>query len=60
MESLRSIKKTAEILDVSHWTIRAWIADGKLKSVKLGSRRMVTESEIQRVIQQGIKPQGAN
>ena len=54
MEALKSISKTAELLDVSHWTIRAWIAQGRLKSVKLGSRRMIPESEIVRVIAEGI------
>lgn len=58
MESLRSIQKTAERLDVSPNTIRAWIRQGLLVSVKLGTRRLVAESEIQRVIQEGIKTQG--
>ena len=55
MDSLRSIDKAAERLDVSPYTIRAWIRQGLLASVKLGTRRLVSESEIQRVIQQGIK-----
>lgn len=57
MDTLVSIKRTAERLDVSHWTIRSWIAGGRMKSVKLGSRRMVPESEISRVISEGITTQ---
>jgi len=62
MDTLVSIKRTAERLDVSHWTIRSWIAGGRLRSVKLGSRRMIPESEISRVISEGIttKPDQAN
>lgn len=55
MDSLRSIEKTAERLDVSPHTIRAWIRRGLLASIKLGTRRLVSESEIQRVIQHGIQ-----
>lgn len=57
MDSLRSIDNTAEILGVSPYTIRAWIRRGLLASVKLGTRRLVTESEIQRVMESGIETQ---
>ena len=57
MDSLRSIDSTAEILGVSPYTIRAWIRRGFLASVKLGTRRLVTESEIQRVMENGIETQ---
>lgn len=50
MDKLISVSKTAEILGISPWTIRAWIAQGKLGSAKLGSRRLVPESEIERLI----------
>jgi excisionase family DNA binding protein len=55
MEALRSIESAAERLSVSPWTVRAWAADGRLKSVKLGSRRLIPESEILRVIAEGIE-----
>jgi excisionase family DNA binding protein len=54
MEALRSIEIAAERLGVSPWTIRAWAANGRMKSVKLGSRRMIPESEILRVMADGI------
>jgi excisionase family DNA binding protein len=50
MDRLISIEKAAEVLGVSPWTIRAWITQGKLGSAKLGSRRLVPESEIQKLI----------
>jgi excisionase family DNA binding protein len=54
MEALRSIHITAERLGVSPWTIRSWASNGRLKSVKLGSRRMIPESEILRIISEGL------
>ena len=51
MEQLVSIQKTAEILSVSPWTVRAWIQEGKIGSAKLGSRRLVPQSEIEKLIE---------
>lgn len=56
MDKLLSVEKAAEVLSVSPWTIRAWITQGKLGSVKLGSRRLVREAEIQRIIAQASVP----
>lgn len=50
MEKLLSIEKTAELLSISPWTVRAWITQGKLGSAKLGSRRLVPQSEIEKLI----------
>jgi len=50
MDKLLNVEKAAEVLSVSPWTIRAWITQGKLGSIKLGSRRLVPEAEIQRLI----------
>ena len=50
MDALLSIEQTAEILSISQWTVRAWIQQGKLSSAKLGSRRLVPKSEIERLI----------
>lgn len=59
MDRLISIEKTAEVLGVSPWTVRAWINQGKLGSAKLGSRRLVPESEIQSLITDAIVPPSA-
>jgi excisionase family DNA binding protein len=50
MEQLLSIERTAEVLAISPWTVRAWIQQGKLGSAKLGSRRLVPQSEIDKLI----------
>jgi excisionase family DNA binding protein len=38
---------------ISKWTIRAWLAKGKLRPTKVGSRTMIRESELQRMIEDG-------
>jgi excisionase family DNA binding protein len=58
MERLFSVQDTAEILGgISKWTIYAWIKQGRLRRVKLGSRTMVTQSEINRIIAEGSEDQ---
>lgn len=45
---LNSIERTAERLDISPWTVRAWIRQGKIQSIKRGTRRLIPESELLR------------
>lgn len=54
-ERLHSLARVAERLDVSVWTVRKWCQEGRLASVTLGARRLVAESEIQRVIAEGLR-----
>lgn len=56
MERLLSIAVTAAQLSVSPWTIRLWIKKGRLGSAKLGTRRLVPQSEIERFIACAIQP----
>ena len=51
---LTSIRNAASKWEVSPWTVRAWARDGLIKTVKLGSRRLVPESEIERVAKEGL------
>ena len=54
IEKLYSVKESATALgNVSPWTVYAWISQGKLKKVKIGSRTMVTASELRRFIEAG-------
>jgi len=53
---LLSIDETAELLGISKWTVRAWIQQGRLASVKLGSRRLLAQAEIDRVIEKASTP----
>jgi excisionase family DNA binding protein len=54
LDRLISLEITAELLSVSIWTIRKWVSIGRIKSVKIGSRRLVPKSEVQRVASEGI------
>ena len=51
MDTLLSIEEAARRLGgLSKWTIHAWLAKGKLRRTKVGSRTMIRESELARVI----------
>ena len=45
----KSVKEAAEIFGVKPLTIRRWIADGKLKAVKIVGSVRITEEEIERL-----------
>jgi len=53
LEPLLKIEEVARILGRTHWTIRHDVKAGKLKSVRLGRRIMIEQSEIRRLIEQG-------
>ena len=47
MGKLHSIESAAEFLGgLSPWTIRAWLSQGKLTRIKIGSRTMIREAEL--------------
>jgi excisionase family DNA binding protein len=56
MERLLSVVMVAEHLGVSPWTIRVWIKQGKLGSAKLGTRRLVPQSEVTRFLASSFTP----
>jgi len=55
METLHSVEEAAELLRVKPVTIRAWITQGRLMPVRLGRRVLLTEREIQRFIESGMR-----
>ena len=56
MVKMFSVEMAAELLNVSPWTIRAWIKQGKLGSAKLGSRRLVPQSDIEDFVNKSLEP----
>jgi excisionase family DNA binding protein len=59
MDTLLSVEETARRLGgLSKYTIHAWLSSGKLRRTKVGSRTMIRESELQRVIEDGGKSAG--
>lgn len=59
MDSLISVDEAARRLGgLSKYTIHAWLAKGKLRRTKVGSRTMIRESELARVIEDDGKSPG--
>ena len=60
LEELYSLVAAAKKLGgVSVWTIRSWIAHGKIQATKVGSRTMVTESELEKFVRSSNRPKCA-
>jgi excisionase family DNA binding protein len=56
MDTLLSVEEAARKLGgLSKYTIHAWLSSGKLQRTKVGSRTMIRESELERVIEDGGK-----
>jgi excisionase family DNA binding protein len=56
MDTLLSVDEAARRLGgLSKYTIHAWLSSGKLRRTKVGSRTMIRESELERVIEDGGK-----
>jgi len=50
---LWNVKEAGNALGLSPWTIRRYISDGKLQTVRLGRRVLVEPSECRRLIDEG-------
>ncbi len=50
-ERLLSPQEFADRLSISRWTVYAWIAEGRINSVKLGRLVRIPESEVDRIVQ---------
>lgn len=50
VDRLFSFIEAKKLLGISDWTLRKWAADGKIRTCKLGSRRLIPLSEIERLI----------
>ena len=60
MDTLLSVEEAARKLGgLSKYTIHAWLSSGKLRRTKVGSRTMIRESELERVIEDGGKSPAA-
>jgi excisionase family DNA binding protein len=51
MDSLLSVEEAARRLGgISKWTVHAWLAKGRLRRTKVGSRTMIRECDLQTFI----------
>ena len=48
------VGEAAEVLRVTETTIYRWIATGKLKTVKIGGRRLVSAKVINALLEKGL------
>ena len=50
-----SVSETADALGLARSGLWKWIALGKIRSVKIGNRRIITDLEIQRLLTEGLQ-----
>ena len=50
-----SPKEFADRLSISRWTVYAWISEGRIKSVKVSRLVRIPESEVDRIVQEGVQ-----
>lgn len=55
-QKLRNLNQASEQLGLSSWTLRRWAYDGKIASAKLGTRLMIPQSEIDRIVEESMRP----
>ena len=54
-ERLLSLKDAAARLGVSDWTVRRWALQGRITSAKIGSRRLIPEGAVTRMIEKAMQ-----
>ncbi|HWR34652.1 MAG TPA: helix-turn-helix domain-containing protein [Clostridia bacterium] len=58
MEKLFSVTEASQVLGgISKWTIHSWLSKGRIQRTKVGSRTLIRESELQKIIEDGGKSQ---
>jgi excisionase family DNA binding protein len=55
-ESLQPVRDAARRLGISIWTLRKKAYTGEVASVKIGAKLLIPESEIERLIHEGLRP----
>jgi len=48
-------KEFAKRLSISRWTVYAWLQAGKIRFVKLGRLCRIPESEVERIVKEGVQ-----
>lgn len=50
MDNLVTTKEAAELLRVSHFTISAWLSQGKLRRYKAGGRTLIAKADLEALL----------
>jgi excisionase family DNA binding protein len=58
-ERLNDVKRSARRLSVSPWTVKRMIADRRIKGVRVGRRVPISESELLKIMRDGVSKKGA-
>ena len=59
-ETLHLPKDAAKQLGISVWTLRKKAYEGEVASVKIGTKLLIPESELERLIREGRRPRSKN
>jgi excisionase family DNA binding protein len=51
VKQLHSVTDAAKLLGISHWTLRAYVKNGKLTPVRIGRRVLLEEGELERFVE---------
>jgi excisionase family DNA binding protein len=54
-KQLVSFEDAAQQSSTTHWTWRTWASRGLIKTVKMGRRRLIPASEVDRVCRDGVR-----
>jgi len=54
-ERLLSPHELAERLSISRWTVYKMLGDGRIQSIKIGRLVRIPESEVLRIVEQGLR-----
>lgn len=46
-------KEAAALLRLSHYTVSAWLSQGRLKRIKVGSRTLISKADLEKILQEG-------
>jgi excisionase family DNA binding protein len=56
---LLTTKEAAELLRVSHWTVSAWLSQGRLPRTKAGGRTLIAKADLEAFLRQSSSSQPA-
>lgn len=51
---LMTLDNAARLLSLSVWTLRAWVQQGKIASVKVGARRLLRAEVVRQISERGL------
>jgi len=50
------VREAAAAVGLSHWTVRRFIAEGKIRPIRIGRRVLIEPAELERFIERSSQP----